>query len=88
MAITKRTNDVNDDVKVTRVKAFDNGGIRFDMVVNGITIYNMSVVGEGEKQFFSFPSTKAKDGKYYSHCHFKITDELQKAIESQIEALL
>lgn len=88
MAVTRKTNEVNYDVKVTRVKAFDNGGIRFDMVVNGVTIYNMSVVGVGEKQFLSFPSQKAKDGKYYSHCYFKITDELQKEIEAQIEALL
>ena len=88
MAVSRKNTEVNYDVKVTRVKAFDNGGIRFDMVVNGITIYNMAVVGEGEKQFLSFPSQKAKDGKYYSHCYFKITDELHKVIESQIESLL
>lgn len=86
----KETEKQNYEIKVTRVKAFEDGGIRFDMVVNGVTIYNMSVVKSKDgNEFLSFPSRKdSKSGKYFSHCYFPIDEELQKDIEKQIESLL
>lgn len=79
----------NYEVKVTRVKAFDKGGVRFDILVNGINIYNMGVAEKDGEQFFTFPNRKdSKTGKYYSHCWFKISPELQAEIEAQINALL
>lgn len=89
MAINKNKTKVDVTVKVTRVKQFDNGGIVFDVDANGITINNMRVVEKKDgSNFFSFPSYKGKDGKYYSHVYFEITDDMIETIEKQIERLL
>ena len=90
MAITKKAETY--DVNVTRAKQFDNGSIVFDMVVNGITVYNCNYV-EGEKNgkkysFTSFPSRKGNDGKYYNYVYFPISEYMQLDIEKQIEKLL
>lgn len=79
-------------VEVKRAKQFESGDIAFDMLVNGISIYNCTYKS-GEKDgreyaFVSFPSRKGKDDKYYSHVYFKIDDDLLHEIESQIEKLL
>ena len=85
------------DIKVTRAKDFtgDDGKtvIAFDMIANGVTIYGcwyrVATNKKGEDfTMISFPSSKAKDGKYYSHAYFKITDEMIADIEKQIEGLL
>lgn len=74
-------------IKVTRGHVFDDGSVAFDMEVNGVSIYN-STLREGKNgQFVSFPSRKAKDGKYYSHCYVKLTEEDIKTIVEQLEAL-
>lgn len=78
---------VKNVIKVTRGHVFDDGTIAFDMEVNGVSIYN-STLREGKNgQFVSFPSRKAKDGKYYSHCYVKLTEEDTKTIIEQLEAL-
>lgn len=80
-------------IKVTRAREFENGGLLFDMVVNGVTIYGCQWV-EGEKNgqeyaFVSFPSRQSKkDKKWYNIAYVKLTDEETKDIESQIDALL
>lgn len=89
MAITKNKTNEKVTVKVTRVKQFDNGGIVFDINANGVDIHNMRVVEKKDgSNFFSFPSYKGKDGKYYSHVYFEITDDMIPEIEKQIESLL
>ena len=100
MAIAKKgaakaakENEINYDVKVTRVKEFDSGDIGCDLVVNGVSIYGCiyksGTRSDGsEYSFISFPSRKGSDGKYYNHAFFKISDELLKNIEDQIESLL
>lgn len=91
MAISKKNTEVKQNyvAKVTRVKVFENGGIKFDMVVNGITIYNCSYIEKGDSAFISFPSRKdSKTDKYFSHCYFPIDDELLADIEKQIESLM
>lgn len=95
MAIAKKKTvdqSVEYNVEVKRAKQFESGDIAVDMVVNGVSIYNCtykSGVKDGkEYAFVSFPSRKGKDGKYYSHVYFKISDELLADIEKQIEKLI
>ena len=83
------------NVKVLKVRQFEseNTTIAFDMEVNGITIYSCwyreYINKNGElAEMIDFPSQKAKDGKYYHHCYFKISDELKKEIIDQIGSLL
>lgn len=96
MAINKeKAPEMEYDVKVTRVHDFSKDGkvtISFDMIVNGVKI-NGCFYREGEKdgkpyELISFPAEKGSDGKYYDKAFFKISDELKKDIENQIEAML
>ena len=83
-AEVKRAHDLSKDGKTC---------ISFDMIVNGVKI-NGCFYREGEKEgkpyeFISLPSTKNdKDGKYYPIVSFKISDDLKKDIEDQIEKML
>lgn len=74
--------------QVTRAKQFDDGGVVFDMVVNGVSIYGCRVVEGKNGDFVSFPSYKAKDGKYYSHAYIKLSDADTKNIVSQVEDMI
>lgn len=85
----------NYKVKVLKVRQFENDNltIAFDMEVNGITIYSCWYREYTNKNgeladMIDFPSQKGKDGKYYHHCYFKISDELKKEIVDQIGSLL
>lgn len=79
-------------VKVTRVKALDQNTYAFDMIVNGINIYS-AWYKQGNKNgkdwsLISFPSHKGKNGNYYNHCSFPISDDLKAEIENQLSSLL
>ena len=79
--------EVKNSIKVTRGHVFDDGSVAFDMEVNGVSIYN-STLREGKNgQFVSFPSRKAKDGKYYSHVYVKLSEEDIADIIEQLESL-
>lgn len=56
-----------------------------DIVINGITIYGMTVVEGKNGDFLSFPSRKGNDGKYYSICWARLSEEDQKEIIAAIE---
>lgn len=64
-------------------------GTTFTLVLNGVEIHNCKV---GERKdgnsFISFPSYKGKDGKYYSHVYFRLSeadsDEILKALAEQL----
>lgn len=74
------------EIKVTRVKQFDNACM-FDMTVNGVSIYGCRLI-EGKKGYFvSFPSRKGKDGKYYSYTYVKLEDQDVQTIIDQIAEL-
>lgn len=74
-------------ITVTRAHQFEDGGIAFDMVVNGVTIYNNKLV-EGKKgTFVSFPSRKGKDDKYYSYAYVELSADEVADIVAQIEKL-
>lgn len=75
---------------VLRAHEFEGGNISYDLRVNGITIYGMTLVWDTDKKSYwsAFPSRKGKDGKYYKHAWFPIDEALQANIEKRIEELL
>lgn len=100
MAINKdkkeKAEEIQYKAEVVRVHDLSKDGktcISFDMIVNGVKI-NGCFYREGEKEgkayeFIALPSTKnEKDGKYYPVVSFKISDDLKKDIENQIESML
>lgn len=74
--------------RVALVKGEKKYTVFADVVLNGITIYGMSVVEGKNGDFLSFPSRKGKDGKYYSICWARLSDEDQKNILAEIEKQL
>ena len=84
----KKNETVITKVEVIRAKAFDNGGVIFDMAVNDVTIYGCRVVEGKNGDFISLPSRKGNDGQYYSHAYVKLTAEDTKEIISQVEKAL
>lgn len=62
-----------------------NAAVLADVEINGITIYGMRVVEGKNGDFLSFPSTKGKDGKYYSVCWAKLSEKNQADILKAIE---
>ena len=90
MTNSKKTKEAATEyaVKVTRAFEFENGNVSFDCIVNGISVYGMTVI-EGKKgDFIAFPQRKGSDGKYYKYVWFEISEELQDDIIKQIEKLL
>ena len=83
-----------DNIKVDRAKEFENS-ISFDCTLFGcVKIYDCTyrtytdkTSGE-EKGIISFPSKKGKDGKYYNHAYFFVSDEVLAKVEKEIEALI
>lgn len=64
-------------------------GVSFNMVLNGVTIYNCTVAETKEgKPFISFPSRKGSDDKWYSYVYFKFTDADLEAILEAVEKAL
>ena len=56
-------------------------GVGFNMILNGVTIYNCTVAETKDGNFFiSFPSRKGTDGKWYSYVYFRFSEEDQNAI--------
>ncbi len=84
----KKEEAVSIDAKVTRAKQFKDGGVVFDMQVNGVSIYGCRVIESKNGDFVSFPSYKASDGKYYSHAWVKLSDEDTKSIVKQVEDMI
>ena len=96
MALKKAEKKVeqNFTVEVKRAHEFKSGDISFDLIVNGVNLYGLTYINENpekniKKPFVSFPAQLSrKDGKYYNHCWFSISDELLEEIEKGIEACL
>ncbi len=92
MAIKKKTEtaatEVKLDVKVTRVKEFNSGDISFDVIVNGVNVYGLTLKEYQGHNFIAFPSHKGSDDKYYNYAWFKVDENLQNDIEEQISNLL
>lgn len=84
----KEEQTVTIDAKVTRAKQFKDGGVVFDMQVNGVSIYGCRVIESKNGDFVSFPSYKGSDDKYYSHAWVKLSDEDTEAIVKQVEDMI
>lgn len=74
--------------EILRASQYD-WGTSFNMVLNGVTIYNCTVAETKEGKFFiSFPSRKGTDGKYYSYVYFRFSDEdMDKILTAVYEKL-
>ena len=84
----KKSESIVQSVDVVRAKSFDNGGVVFDVIINGVSIYNCRVVEGKNGDFISFPARKGTDGNYYSHAYIKLTDEDTKKIVGLVEKAL
>lgn len=84
----KKSESAVQSVEVTRAKAFDNGGVVFDVTINGVSIYNCRVVEGKNGDFISFPARKGSDGNYYSHAYIKLTEDDTKKIIGLVEKAL
>ena len=99
MAIKSKKEEVkavDHEIKVERATAFkNNDNFGFDMTINGIKINNCILV-QGVKDgkeysFVSFPERSyEKDGekKYFPYVQVKLSENDQKEIEKQIEAMV
>ena len=77
-----------DSFSVNRVHQFDNGGVTFDMTVNGIAIYGCRVVETKDGDFIGLPQRKGNDGKWYSIVWAKFSDTDTRHILEEVEKLL
>lgn len=77
-----------DSFSVNRVHQFDNGGVTFDMTVNGISIYGCIVVETKSGDFIGLPQRKGNDGKYYSIVWAKFSEADTKDILAEVEKKL
>ena len=84
----KKSESAVQSVEVVRAKSFDNGGVVFDMTINGVSIYNCRVVEGKNGDFISFPARKGSDGNYYSHAYIKLTEDDTKKIVGLVEKAL
>ena len=83
-----------DNIKVDRAKEFEKS-ISFDCTLFGcVKIYGCTYRtytdknDNEEKGIISFPAKKGKDGKYYNHAYFFVSDEVLAQCEKEIEALI
>lgn len=77
-----------DSFSILRTHQFDNGGVTFDMTVNGISIYGCRVVETKDGDFIGLPQRKGNDGKYYSIVWAKFSEEDTKDILAEVEKQL
>ena len=74
-------------IRVNNVRTWEDKKISFDLTVEDVTIYGCRIVQAreyGESDFVSFPSRKAKDGKYYSYAYTRSSEEELQIICDQI----
>ena len=77
-----------DSFSVNRVHLFDNGGITFDMTINGISIYGCRVVETKDGEYIELPQRKGNDGKWYSIVWARFSEEDTIDILADVEKQL
>ena len=75
------------DLKVIRAKEY-KGTTFLDLEVNGVKIYGCRYVVGKNGDFISFPSYKAKDGKYYNYAYVDLDEAMIKLIDEELDKLL
>lgn len=99
--MNKPANKTNETQECLKVSSFEvlrarylegkqgKGGCAFfDLELNGIKIYGMKVVEGKNGDFVAFPTREGKDGKYFSICWARLSDEDQKKIIEAVEKSL
>jgi len=74
-------------IVVKRAKAFNDGKIIFDMIVNDVTIYGCRLLEGKNGMFVSFPSRKGNDNKYYNIAYVSLSEADIDSIVAQIEKM-
>ena len=75
------------DLKVLRAKEY-KGTTFLDLEVNGVKIYGCRYIEGKNGDFISFPSYKAKDGKYYNYAYVELDEAMINLIDEQLDKLL
>ena len=75
------------DLKVLRAKEY-KGTTFLDLEVNGVKIYGCRFIESKNGDFISFPSYKAKDGKYYNYAYVELDEAMITLIDEQLDKLL
>ena len=78
---------VVNDLKVLRAKEY-KGTTFLDLEVNGVKIYGCRYIEGKNGDFISFPSYKAKDGKYYNYAYVELDEAMINLIDEQLDKLL
>lgn len=71
---------------VKRARTIQGGIVMADVEINGLTVYGMKILANRSngEAFLAWPSTKGKDGKYYSVVYARISDGDQEMIITKI----
>lgn len=74
-----------DSFKITRAHEFDNGNVSFDMLINGVQIYRLSVISakDSDRQFIGFPSYQS-NGKWYNYVYLPLSEEDSDKIINEV----
>lgn len=74
-----------DSFEITRAHEFDNGNVSFDMIINGVQIYRLSVISakDSDRQFIGFPSYQS-NGKWYNYVYLFLTEEDSDKIINEV----
>lgn len=73
--------------KVTRAYEFTNKNVAFDMILNGINFYGLTVVKGKNGDFISFPQRKVGE-KYYSIYYIPLDELDADAIMDEVYKVL
>lgn len=79
----KRETVTVEEFEVRRAYEFKNGNIAFDLTLNGITFYGLTVVKGKKGDFISFPQRAVKSGKetnYYNYFWIPLDEDDQADI--------
>ena len=76
-----------DSFKVTSAHEFENKNVAFDMTLNGIAFYGLTVVKGKNGDFISFPQRKSGD-KYYNHYYIALSEKDADAIMDEVYKVL
>lgn len=84
--------NVNYDFNVSGCKVIKEGRVKFNITVNGVTIYGMNLIEYTNKEghegtMISFPQWKGDKG-YNNYCFFPISKENKEKIIFQIDTAL
>lgn len=86
----KKVEKVEHSFQVTRAHQFEDGGVTFNLCIDGdIFMYGLRVYDGKKGPFITFPARKdTNDGKYWNHCTIKLDDEQTETIIRLVEEKL